>query len=94
MRTDDPLGLAPYYEQRGRLLIALGDLRDLAQLRNRREDQWRRIQSWEHAWLHRRWLHKRVRSELRRRGIERNLTRAWFERIWRDYRGTPVTEGF
>lgn len=43
MRTDDPLDLAPYYEARGRVLIALGQLRDFAKLRNRREHQWARL---------------------------------------------------
>ncbi len=43
MRTNDILGLAPYYEARSRMQIALGELREFARLRNRREDQWARI---------------------------------------------------
>lgn len=43
MRTDDVLDLADYYEARGRVLTAVGELRDLVRLRNRRERQWSRL---------------------------------------------------
>lgn len=43
MRTDDPLNLSEYYAQRNRVLQELVALRDFAQLRNRREWQWRRV---------------------------------------------------
>ena len=43
MRTDDPLNLSEYYAQRNRVLQELVALRDFAQLRNRREWQWRRL---------------------------------------------------
>jgi len=35
--------VADYYESRGRVLTAVGDLRDFARLRNLRERQWYRL---------------------------------------------------
>lgn len=43
MRTDDVLDLGEYYEARGKVLTAVGELREFARLRNRRERQWARL---------------------------------------------------
>lgn len=51
MRTDDPLGLADFYEQRRQLIAAVTDLRQFAKLATRRTSQRDRLTNCDLTWV-------------------------------------------